>query len=83
MKKTIKCSKNFLSLGFLIPEIKLDWLPWKDSITSMLKRDKVAHTKGPAYAEKIDLPSHYIIHEDPTSREWTRHDCSRKNPISL
>lgn len=42
MKEAKKCSKNFLSVGLHIPEIGLDWLPWKDSITTMLKRDKMA-----------------------------------------
>lgn len=41
MRKIIKCGKDFLSLGLLIPEMELDWLPGKNSIAIMPKRDKV------------------------------------------
>lgn len=55
MRETIKCGKDFLSLGLLIPEIKLDWLLWKDSITTVLKRD--SDTKRTRLTQKkIYLP---------------------------
>ena len=50
MRNTIKCGKDLLSLGLLIPEIELDQLPWKDSIATVLKRGKV--TQDQIHTEK-------------------------------
>lgn len=67
MRDTIKCGKDLLSLGLLIPEIELNQLPWKDSIATVLKRGKV--TQDQIHTEKNLPPLYCIIHEDPTLKE--------------
>lgn len=55
MRETIKCRKDFLSLGFLVAEMELDRLPWKDSVTAMLKTGKVAQEQIHAGKNLISL----------------------------
>ena len=55
MRETIKCRKDFLLLGFLIAEMELGRLPWKDSITAMLKTGKAAQDQIHAERNPISL----------------------------
>lgn len=80
IKKTIKCGKNFLSLGLLTPEIELDWLPGRLHY-SHAKRTK--RQKGPDFCRNPLPPLTLHNPWGPATREWNEQTCSRRDPISL
>ena len=80
----MKDYKMWLELSFIELALSRNWIglvTMEGLHYSHVKRDKV--TQRDNNAEIIYLPWHYIIHEDPNSVEWTRHDCSRRDPIPL